>query len=84
MKPTMEQAKKRYKSYTRGVMTKEFKKVCDAAQWGMEDGYPVLQTDGTIHLHFRMDNGKIFATVGSPANYKEGTYAGQAFGKGDR
>jgi hypothetical protein len=40
MKPTMEQAKKRYKSYTRGVMTKEFKKVCDAAQWGMEDGYP--------------------------------------------
>ena len=84
VKPTLEQAKRRYKSHTRGLLTAEFKKECDGATWGEEDGYPVLRTGDTIHLHFRMDYGVVYAVVGKPSRYVEGSYAGRAFGKGDR
>jgi hypothetical protein len=84
MKPTLAQAKKRYKSHTRGLLTAEFKKYCDTAKWGDEDGYPVLRTGETIHLHFRMDEYGAYACVGKPSRYRDGESASCAFGKGDR
>jgi hypothetical protein len=85
MKPTMEQAKKRYKSHTRGILTAEFKKYCEAAEWIEIDGYPALQSrvfDRNILLHFRTDGDGVFAAVGHPDKYDG--MSTRAFGKGDR
>ena len=83
MKPTLSQAKVRYNSHTRKVMTTEFRKECDAAKWGEEDGYPVLRTiDNRILLHFRSEGGLVFAAIGAPSGYKEPPVAWA--GKGDR
>lgn len=80
---TMAEAKKRYKSHTRGLLTTSFKQDCENAEWMEVDGFPALgRGDRRVLLHFRKDERGVFAAVGQP-----GAYLGQsshAFGHDDR
>ena len=69
MTPSLDQARARYQSRTRGILTKPMRKSCDAANWSVVDGFPCLvDADGGVLMHFRIDpsNRRTFAVLGHP------------------